>query len=311
MGMYCLNLMRIALELAKENKAYVGLAIKFFEHYVYIGAAMKNMGGRNYQLWSEEDGLFYDVLCYPDGSYHRFRLRSLVSLIPLYAVERLEESWLEAFPEFEANVRWVQRNRSWLTDACASEHVNESGKVTLLSLVNREQLQEILAVLWDQEEFRAPYGLRSLSKYHAAHPFTFGGQTVGYEPAESRTWLKGGNSNWRGPVWFPTSFLMIESLRKLDKVYGNDLVASANGESATLSTIAKGFADRLISIFTRCGDRRAVFGDRAKLQQDPHFRDYLQFYEYFNAETGEGLGASHQTGWTGLVAVLIDEWRRE
>lgn len=312
MGMYCLNLMRIALELAKENNAYAGLATKFFEHYVYIGAAMKNMGGRNFQLWSEEDGLFYDVLCYPDG-YHRLRLRSLVNLIPLYATERLEEKWIEPFGGFAANVNWFLRNRKPLTDACLTTTENEAGKVHLLSLVNKHQLEQILAVMWDPTEFRSRYGLRSLSKYHAEHPFEHAGQRVSYEKAESQTWLKGGNSNWRGPVWFPTTFLMIESLRKLSKVYCDSIQVEDSTKATTvnLEEMARGYADGLISLFTRNGDgMRPIFGSQRKLQHDPHWRDYLLFHEYFNAETGEGLGASHQTGWTGLVACLIDEWRR-
>lgn len=316
MGMYCLNLMRIALELAKENQSYVGLATKFFEHYIYIGSAMKNMGGRNFQLWSQMDGLFYDVLVYPDGSYHRFRLRSLVSLIPLYATERLEEVWASRFPEFKANLDWFLRNRPELTEACLSTCENKAGKVHLLSLVNRDQLSSILKTLCDENEFLSPFGLRSLSKHHAHAPFTFGGQTVRYDPAESTTWLKGGNSNWRGPVWFPTAFLMIESLRKLAKVYGETLEVECKQTDGTvslmsLSDIASQHANRLIKLFTRNDNgQRPIFGSRKTMQDDPHWRDNLLFHEYFNAETGEGLGANHQTGWTGLVASLIDEWRR-
>jgi hypothetical protein len=313
MGMYCLNLMRIALELAKENEAYSGLATKFLEHYVYIGAAMKNMGGRSYQLWSEEDGLFYDVLCNPDGSYHQLQLRSLVSLIPLYAVERLEDAWLEPFPEFRENLQWFLRNRAQLTSACVATLENQNGRVHVLSLLSRSQLEKILAAIWDCHEFRSQFGLRSLSKHHQQHPLEHAGQRVAYDPAESRSWLKGGNSNWRGPVWFPTTFLMIESLRKLAKVYGDELqVAGCEGEPAvTLTDMAGGFADRLISLFTRdANGRRPIFGQREILQRDPHWKNHLMFHEYFDAETGEGLGASHQTGWTGLVASLIDEWRK-
>jgi hypothetical protein len=313
MGMYCLNLMRIALELAKENETYTGLATKFLEHYVYIGAAMKNMGGRDYQLWSEEDGLFYDVLCNPDGSYHQLQLRSLVSLIPLYAVERLEEAWIKPFPDFQANLDWFLRNREQLTSACINSLDNASGRVHLLSLVDREQLERILTAVWDPNEFRSEFGLRSLSKYHQQRPLVHAGQSVAYDPAESRTWLKGGNSNWRGPIWFPTTFLMIESLRKLSRVYGDEIAVTGEGDhsSATLDDMAIGFANRLISLFTRdANGRRPVFGKRAVLQEDPYWRDCLMFHEYFNAETGEGLGACHQTGWTGLVASLIDEWRR-
>ncbi len=326
MGMFCLNLMRIALELAKQNPAYVGLATKFFEHYVYIGSAMKNMGGRNYQLWSEHDGLFYDVLSYPDGSFHRFRLRSLVSLIPLYAVERLEEHWIDDFASFKTNFDWFLRNRRSIVDACLTTRECQAGKVHLLSLVSEPQLRRILSVMWDENEFLSPFGLRSLSKVHLRDPYYHAGQCLRYEPAETSTWLKGGNSNWRGPVWFPTTFLMIESLRKLGRVYGDDFVVQAgtpashraiesdsesSNQNVSLNEIALGYANRLIALFTRDAQgRRPIFGNREKLQNDPHWRDCLMFHEYFNAETGEGLGASHQTGWTSLVASLIDEWRR-
>lgn len=313
MGMYCLNLMRIALELAKENDAYTSLATKFFEHYVYIGAAMKNMGGRDYQLWSEDDGMFYDVLSQADGSYQRLRLRSLVSLIPLYAIERLEEQWIEPFIDFKVNLEWFLRNRTQLSSACVSSHENHRGNVHLLSLMSRPQLEKILSTIWDADEFRSPFGLRSLSKFHLQHPFEHAGQRVAYDPAESRTWLKGGNSNWRGPIWFPTTFLMIESLRKLSKVYGDELkVQGGAGQPAvSLTDMARGFADGLISMFTRDeAGNRPIYGNRPILQNDPYWRDCLMFHEYFNADTGEGLGACHQTGWTGLVASLIDEWRQ-
>ncbi len=317
MGMFCLNLMRIALELSKENPTYVALATKFFEHYVYIGSAMKNMGGRNFQLWSEHDGMFYDVMSYPDGSFHRFRLRSLVSLIPLYAVERLESKWIEGFESFKENLNWFLRNRSHITNACVTPCENDSGEVYLLSLVNKTQLERILTAVWDPEEFRSPYGLRSLSKYHAAHPYRFDGQDVHYDPGESRTWIKGGNSNWRGPIWFPTTFLLIESLRKAAKVFGDDFQVPAahasddEASSVSLKNIAEGLANRMIAMFVRDADgRRPIYGDRDIMQNDPAWRDCLLFHEYFHAETGEGLGACHQTGWTGLVASLIDEWRR-
>jgi hypothetical protein len=313
MGMFCQNLMRIALELARDDEAYLALATKFFEHYVYIGAAMKHMGGRNYELWSEKDGFFYDVLRYADGSFHKFRVRSLVGLIPLYAVERLEEDWLAPFPEFRRNLDWFLSNRRELVERCVSTVRRDGKKVHVLALINEGQLRRLLARVWDPGEFRSPHGLRSLSKYHEAHPFVFGGDEVGYEPAESLAMLKGGNANWRGPVWFPTSFMMIESLRKLGQAYGPSLtIAGAAGEPpVTLANMARGFADRLIGLFTRDeADRRPAHGGRARFRDDPHWRDYLLFYEYFHGDSGAGLGASHQTGWTGLVATLIDEWRR-
>jgi hypothetical protein len=313
MGMFCLNLMRIALELAHENPVYEGLATKFFQHYVYIGAAMKNMGGREYQLFDERDGFFYDVLRYADGSFHKFRVRSLVGIIPIFAVERLEERWLEPFPFFRSNLKWFLENRQDIVQRCVTTVERDGEKVHILTIVNDEQLGRILERVWDPTEFRSDYGVRSLSKFHEGHPFVFGDATVTYEPAESISKLKGGNSNWRGPVWFPTSFMMIESLRKLGKAYGHDfkVPSAADGEAAvTLNEMAEGFANRMIRIFTRNGDGgRPVHAHREKFQRDPHWRDLVLFYEYFHGDTGEGLGASHQTGWTGVVASLIDEWR--
>jgi hypothetical protein len=314
MGMFCLNLMRIALELAKENKAYLALATKFFEHYVYIGAAMKHMGGRDYELWSERDGFFYDVLRHADGSFHKFRLRSLVGLIPLYAIDYLEEDWLEPLAEFRSNVNWFLKNRQVFTQSCVTTTQRNGKKVHILALINEAQLRRLLARIWDPAEFRSPYGLRSLSKYHQDHPFVFAGSAVRYEPAESTVMLKGGNANWRGPIWFPTTFMMIESLRKLSYVYGQELLVESPvpGEPPmSLGDMAKAFADRLIALFTRdATGKRPVYGSLRKFQDDPHWRDYLLFHEYFHGETGFGLGAAHQTGWTGLVATLIDEWRR-
>jgi hypothetical protein len=314
MGMFCLNLMRIALELAQDNPAYSGLATKFFEHYVYIGAAMKHGGGRHYGLWSERDGFFYDVLRYPDGSFHKFRVRSLVGLIPLYAVERLTEEALAGHPTFEANLNWFLNNRPAITQRCVTTLLRGGQKVHVLALIDEARLRRVLARVWDDEEFRSSYGLRSLSKHHEAHPFVFAGSAVRYEPAEAVVQLKGGNSNWRGPVWFPTTFLMIESLRRLHDAYGGSFIveSGAGGEGRlSLGEMARNLADRLIALFVRDGEgRRPVHGRYCKFQEDPHWRDLILFYEYFHGDTGAGLGASHQTGWTALVATLIDEWRR-
>ncbi|MDT5261254.1 MAG: hypothetical protein QOC61_258, partial [Acidobacteriota bacterium] len=314
MGMFCLNLMRIALELAKENKAYEGMATKFFQHYAYIGAAMKQMGVADVQLWDESDKFFYDVLGYADGTYDKFRVRSLVGLIPLWAIERLEEDWIEPFPEFHSNLNWFLNNRQDIVQRCVTTLEHDGKRVHVLAIVNPEQMRGLLERVWDPDEFRSDYGLRSLSKFHEQHPFSFGNAHVGYEPAESKEMLKGGNSNWRGPVWFPTSFMMIESLRKLGKAYGQkfEVQSPVPGEpDVKLDDMARGFADRLIRIFTRDDDgRRPAHGWYKKFQEDPHWRDLLLFYEYYHGDTGMGLGASHQTGWSGLVASLIDEWRR-
>ncbi|HET7746784.1 MAG TPA: glucosidase, partial [Vicinamibacteria bacterium] len=314
MGMFCLNLMRIALELAKENKAYEALATKFFQHYIYVGAAMKKMGGRRYQLWDEGDGFFYDVLTYPDGSFAKFRVRSLVGLVPLYAIERLEDRWIEPFQEFRGNLKWFLENKKHVVQDVCHPVIKDGGDVHVCAIVNQAQIEGLLRRILDPEEFMAPYGLRSLSRFHAEHPFVFGHRAVRYEPAESDEKIKGGNSNWRGPVWFPTTFLMIESLRKLGTAFGPSVRVRSGGPDGRLLTLweaAEDMSNRMIRIFTRGPDgRRPVHGDRKKFQEDPHWRDLVLFHEYFHPDTGEGLGASHQTGWTGLVASLIDEWRR-
>jgi hypothetical protein len=314
MGFFCLYLMRIALELSEHNRVYEVLATKFFEHFVYIGAAMKKMGGRNYQLWDENDGFFYDVLRYPNGDFHKFRVRSLVGLIPLYAVEVLNKSDLELHPEFLANVEWFIRNRPDLVGhACYAIHCEGKCTQYVLSIADPVQFHKIAARLWDPEEFLSDYGIRSLSKYHDSHPFHFGEQRLGYEPGESQAQVKGGNSNWRGPIWFPTSYLLIHSLLRFSHALGADFVvkASEHGEPIRLQAMASDIAERMIRIFTLDEfGKRACFGENKKFQTDPHWRDYLLFNEYYHGDTGAGLGASHQTGWTGLVANLIDEWRR-
>ncbi|HXJ93086.1 MAG TPA: glucosidase [Terriglobia bacterium] len=314
MGMFCLQLMRIALELSHENKAYESLATKFFEHYIYIGAAMKHMGGRHYSLWDEEDGFFYDVLRFPDGSFNKFRVRSLVGLIPLYAVERIELDWIQPFQEFHTNFEWFIKNRREITDACCHYLERDGKQLYELTIVDEQQLQVILQRVFDPAEFLSDYGIRSLSKFHRDHPFTYSGNEVRYDPAESENKIKGGNSNWRGPIWFPTSFLILESLRKLASGYGTDFridLPESAGGSKTLPELADDLANRLIGIFARNeAGVRPLYGGLAKFQQDPHWKDLILFHEYFHGDNGAGLGASHQTGWTGLVAALIDEWRR-
>ena len=311
MGLFCLNMMRIALELAKENPTYEGLATKFFQHYVYVGAAMKHMGGCDHNLWDEKDGFFYDVLRYPDGSFDKLRVRSMVGLIPLYAVERLEADWIGQFKEFTTSLNWFLENRKDLVQECVNRISHKGGETLALTIVNRDQLRRMLQRMCDPDEFLSDFGLRSLSKAHLANPFVLGHNQVVYEPGEADCKIKGGNSNWRGPIWFPTAFLMIESLRKLAKAYGDDLtVEDRQGRQWPIGDVVKTHADRLISIFVRNGEGvRPVYGNIAKFQADPHWRDYIMFHEYFHGDTGVGLGASHQTGWTGLVASLIDEWR--
>jgi hypothetical protein len=304
MGMFCLNLMRIALELAQTNKVYEGAALKFFEHYIYIGSAIKNMGGRNYSLWDEADGFFYDVLRYPDGKFEKFRVRSLVGIIPLYAVEELQLCAIKQLDEFTTNFLWFVDNRRTLTQACCHCTDKDGQRQYQLTVVDAGQLRRILDRVLDPGEFLSDFGIRSLSKYHEQHPYVFGHSEVRYDPAESENKIKGGNSNWRGPIWFPTTFLIIESLRKLGQGYGSEL-------GVDMMSTAAGIANRLIGIFTRNDQgRRPVYGGTRKFQEDPYWRDLILFYEFYHGDNGAGLGASHQTGWTGLVAALIDEWRR-
>jgi hypothetical protein len=233
-------------------------------------------------------------------------------LIPLYAVERLEERWTEPFREFRTNMDWFLRNKAHVVQDVTTQISRDGECVWVLAVVDERQMRGLLKRILDPEEFLSPWGIRSLSKHHAQAPFRFGDREVAYEPGESTNKIKGGNSNWRGPVWFPTTFLLIESIRKLGTAYGPALtVPVEGGQEQNLWHVAQDLADRLIRLFTRdASGRRPIYGDRRKFQEDPHWRDLILFHEYFHAETGEGLGASHQTGWTALVASLIDEWRR-
>lgn len=313
MGFFCLNLMRIALELAKHNPSYEVLATKFFEHFVYIGSAMKHMGGRDYQLWDDEDGFFYDVLRYPDGNFHKFRVRSVVGIIPIYAIEVLYRAELKQHKTFLADIEWFIRNRTDITgQACYTMGEGDEQRY-VLSIVDPQQFARVMQRLADPDEFLSPVGLRSLSKWHDAHPYKFGDIVLRYEPAESASDVKGGNSNWRGPVWFATSYLLIEALQHFSQALGSDFGVACPGTNTfvTPRQLAESFANRLIGIFKR-DDRgfRPCYGGTLKFQQDPHWRDHLLFNEYYHGDNGAGLGASHQTGWTGLVANLIDEWRR-
>jgi len=314
MAFYSICMMRIALELARDNRVYELLATKFFEHFVYIGGAMKRMGGHDYQLWDDDDGFFYDVLRYADGGFQKFAVRSVVGLIPLFAVDVIDEEAERALPTFLTSANWFVRNRPDLVgEACFTQSV-DGRRRHVLSVVDPQQLARVLQRVWDPDEFLSIGGIRSLSKYHEARPFTLGDLSVAYEPAEAVEKIKGGNSNWRGPIWFPTNFLLIEALTKIDEAMRSSLAVPTRGSpdrALTPREMAAALAERLIGLFTRGADgRRRMFGGIEKFQEDPHWRDCLQFPEYFNGDTGAGLGAMHQTGWTGLVANLIDEWRR-
>jgi hypothetical protein len=310
-------MLAIALELARTRPAYEDVATKFFEHFIYIANAFYRMGGRDVSLWDEQDGFFYDVLHTPDDAFLPLRVRSFVGLIPLLAVETLESQQLESLPRFRRRLEWFLRYRPGLVaNVCPLNEVGIHGHYHL-AVVGRDQLVRVLARMFDPAEFLSDYGLRSLSRHHAEHPFSchVGGQpyTVRYEPAESTTGLFGGNSNWRGPIWFPMNYLMIEALRKYHHHYEDSLsveVPRGSGNRLTLNEAAIELSHRLTRIFLRDesdGGRRPVFGREPIFQSDSHWRDHVLFYEYFHGDNGAGLGASHQTGWTALVANLIQD----
>ncbi|MEC8307040.1 MAG: hypothetical protein VXZ72_04250 [Chlamydiota bacterium] len=305
MGCFCLTLMRMALELAQTDSTYESLAIKFFEHFIYIATGLVEAEGRSVQNWDEGDGFFYDVVSSPESGHQHIKVRSLVGLIPLFAVDAITEEELQRFPHFAESFHWFTKNRE---DICRHGITPIEGG-SLLSLASREKMVRILERVWDPEEFRSPYGLRSLSKVYGEHPYSLLGQTIQYEPGEAISTLKGGNSNWRGPIWIPTNFLFIDALERFSFYYGDDLLIRVGRESpVSLGEMASYFREGVISLFTRNKeDKRPVHGDCQLQQENEHFRDHILYYEHYHGETGRGLGASHQTGWSGLVANLIDE----
>jgi hypothetical protein len=318
MGMFSLHLMAIALELARDNRVYEDVATKYFEHFLYIAGAMNDIGGEGIALWDEDDGFFYDVLRFPDGGMARLKVRSLVGLMPLLAVETLDSELLDALPAFKRRLGWFLTHRPQLASLVSHWQEPGMGERRLLSLVREDRMRLLLRRMLDEQEFLSPYGIRSLSRHHAAAPFVFpvGREThvVAYEPAESSTGLFGGNSNWRGPIWFPLNYLLIEALREFHRYYGDDLLVehpTGSGAHLPLNHIADDLTARLVAIFHRGSDGRRPFnGGIDLLDADPHWRDHLLFHEYFHGDTGAGLGASHQTGWTALVAPLIEELAR-
>ena len=314
MGMYCLNMLAIALELARENPAYENVASKFFEHFVHIARAMNDPRGEDIELWDNQDGFYYDVLHLPNGDRHYLKVRSLVGLIPLLAVETFGQDIVDRLPGFKRRMQWFIDNHSDVRKHIEISQT-EKGRHGLLSLVNRGQLERVLRYLLDESEFLSPYGVRAISKFHKDNPYVLHvngtEHRVDYEPAESSTSLFGGNSNWRGPVWFPINFLLIEALQKFHHYYGEGLTVelpTGSGRQASLWDAAKEISRRLMRIFLRSGDgHRPVYGGLEKFQNDSHWRDLIYFHEYFHGDNGAGIGASHQTGWTGLVAKLIEQ----
>ena len=331
MAMYCLNMLTISLELAKENPVYEDMATKFFEHFLYIADAMNHIGKDELHLWDDDEGFFYDVLHYPDGSRQRLKVRSMVGLIPLFAVTTIESELLESLPGFATRFQWFMENRPELKHnvACMETCGFKARRLLALCHATRgkvkesDRLRRVLNKLLDESEFFSPYGIRALSRYHEKHPFKFeaNGETscVAYEPAESTSSLFGGNSNWRGPIWFPVNYLLIESLQKYHHYLGDEFrveCPTGSGNWMNLWEVAAEISRRLMTIFqqgesleavTDTGAKRPVFGDLRLFQEDPHWNKYVLFHEYFHGDNGAGLGASHQTGWTGLIAKLIQQ----
>jgi len=315
MGMYCLNMLAIAMELAGEDPAYEDVASKFWEHFLYIAHAMNHLGDERSRLWNEEDGFYYDVLCLPDGTGFPMKVRSMVGLIPLFAVETLEPETLRKLGGFKRRLEWFIDNRKDLIGNVACMRTRGKAERRMLSILDQDQLRRVLRVMLDESEFLSPYGIRALSQIHKEHPYTLqvngAEHRVSYEPAESSTGLFGGNSNWRGPIWFPVNYLIIESLQKFHHYLGDDYKVecpTGSGQMMTLWEVAAELSRRLTRIFLRdSGGRRPVFGGIEKFQTDPNWSDLILFHEYFHGDTGSGVGANHQTGWTGLVAKLIQQ----
>ena len=316
MAMYCLNMLAISLELTRSDPSYEDMATKFFEHFVYIAHAMNSMGTKDVDLFDDGDGFYYDVLRYDDGTREFMRVRSLVGLIPLLAVDTIDETQLASLGDFQQRIDWFIANRPNLVksvaDMCQTGHHNRR----LLSIVDPDRLRTILTKMLDETEFLSPHGLRSVSRFHKDHPVVMDVNgteyRLDYEPAESTTCLFGGNSNWRGPIWFPLNYLLIEALQKFDFYLGPEFTVpfpTGSGQHLTLGQVAAELSRRLTRTFLRDPEtsRRPVYGGTEVFQTDPYWKDHLLFFEYFHGDNGAGLGASHQTGWTGLVAKLIEQ----
>jgi len=328
MAMYCLNLMRIALELALHNRVYEDVASKFFEHFLHIAEAMTNVGCdpetgvcqlTGVGLWDPEDKFFYDKLILPNGEMQDLKVRSMVGLIPLFAVETIEPEMLDRLPDFKRRMEWFLNYRPDLAALVSHWHEPGAGDRRLLSLLRGHRMKKILLRMLDETEFLSDYGVRSLSRFHRENPYKFIHEnhhvTVAYEPADSSSRQFGGNSNWRGPVWFPVNYLIIESLQRFHHYYGDDFrveCPTGSGTMLTLEEIAGELSHRLTKLFLLDEQgRRPLYGNNEKLQSDPNFRDCLPFPEFFDGDTGKQLGAAHQTGWTALIAKLLHFRRPE
>jgi hypothetical protein len=316
MAMYCLNLLGIALELAKDDAVYEDIATKFFEHFVYIGAAVNRVGGGECGLWDEQEGYYFDVLKLPDGRCLPMKAYTIAGLVPVVAIAIGDAESLHVFQDFSTRLRWFAKYRPDLLRGLADMNHRGVEERIRVALVDSHKLERILDHVLREDELLGPYGVRSVSKRHSEHPFVMQLDDhefiLDYEPGESTSGLFGGNSNWRGPVWFPLNFLLIEALQKHHYFLGDEFKVacpSGSGNKATLWEVTTDLSYRLIKIFLKDEKgRRPVYGNREKFQSDPHWRDLILFHEYFHGDTGAGLGASHQTGWTGVVAKLIRQY---
>jgi hypothetical protein len=313
MAFYCGTMLSMALELAGYDSAYEGVASKFFEHYITIADAMNSLGGTG--LWDPDDGFYHDQIAYK-GTYIRMKTRSMVGLIPLIAVEVLDDEIIQRLPDFRKRLNWFLNHRPDLRDhiSCMDSGGSRSGKM-LLAIPSRARLERVLQYVFDESEFLSPYGLRSLSKIHENQPsrIVLEGReyTVHYEPGESSSGMFGGNSNWRGPIWFPVNYLLMEALQRYDYFYGDTFTIECpvgSGKRLTLGEAADELGRRLVRIFLPDAQgRRPCHGDESRYATDPNFKELVQFYEYFHGDTGRGCGAAHQTGWTGLVIKIISD----
>ena len=317
MAMFALNMMRISMELALYNPVYEDMAIKFFEHYLYIAQAMESIGEKD-GLWNEEDGFFYDVLQLKDGDSKALKLRSIVGLIPMFAVEIVEHQILEKLPNFRNRMEWILKNKPELAKLVSHWEVEGKGRKHLMSILRKTRLTRILERMLDEKEFLSDYGIRSMSKVYEEKPFIFEADDLCYEvkylPAESESSMFGGNSNWRGPIWFPINFLIVESLQRFHFYYDESMQIEfpiGSGEMRNLDFIATNLSNRLKSVFLRDENGVRPFnGGNELFNNNEHFKDYIMFYEYFHGDNGRGIGASHQTGWTATVAKLIQpRWK--
>ncbi|MGZ6368719.1 MAG: MGH1-like glycoside hydrolase domain-containing protein [Ktedonobacteraceae bacterium] len=324
MGLYCLTMLRMAMELATVNRVYVDMATKFFEHFMYIADAINGTVTGDTGLWNEDDQFFYDCISVPDnGGKMPLKLRTLVGFIPLLAVESFQREILTALPELNERLQWFMKNRPYLMHLIATWQdvkADEETEFRMLALVRGPRLRSLLKWMLDPQEFLSDYGIRSLSKHYAAQPYElstqYGDFIVKYDPAESSTAAFGGNSNWRGPVWFPINYMLVEALEKYHQFYGDELQVedpTGSGRQLNLEQVAIELSRRLTSIFLRDEQgHRAVFGVNMTFQNDPYWRDCIPFYEYYHGDNGRGVGASHQTGWTALVANLLERsWKTE